>query len=320
MSCASGESLRCHWRSVRFDALLCFAGLLVLAMAGCSQASGDPILPVRGFQTWKVPSAGPHLPAPRALYSDESDNVYVLDDAGRVLVYASDGTLTREWEMPSHDVGRPEGIWRLTDGRIAVADTHYHRVVLFEEDGTVNSMFGTKGNGPGEFVFPVTVAQDPAGFLYVGEYGDRQRIQKFTVEGEYVTEFGSHGTGDGEFQRPSAIVWHDETIYAVDAFNDRIQVFTDDGEFLRVIQLPENSSPLAFPYDLKFDARGRLCVIENKAGRLTILNPDGSVAARFGSPSRGMDGFFTPWGLAVLTDGRIIVADTGNHRLVELTL
>jgi DNA-binding beta-propeller fold protein YncE len=301
-----------------FRTLMTLGALCTLA--GCTDAPGDPQLEVTRFDVWKVPSSGSHLPAPRALYSDELDNVYVLDDAGRILVYRSDGTLDRQWEMPAHDVGRPEGIWKLNDDRVAVADTHYHRVVLFEPDGSVSFMFGSKGNGPGEFVFPVAVAQDPHGFLYVGEYGDRQRIQKFTTDGKYVTEFGQHGTEDGQFQRPSAIVWHKDTVYAVDAFNNRIQVFSDDGKFLRVIQLPESSAPLSFPYDLKLDVAGRLFVVENKAGRLTILRDDGSVEARFGHPSRGLDGFFTPWGVAVLSDGRVIVADTGNHRLVELTL
>lgn len=297
-----------------------FVSAIALSVAaGCGDSAVDPVFAFRQMDVWRMPSSARHIPAPRAVYSDEADQVYVLDDAGRVLVYDSAGKLVQQWNMPESDVGRPEGIWKLLDGRIAVADTHYHRVVLFQPDGTVDGMFGREGNGPGEFVFPVAVAQDPSGFLYVGEYGDRQRIQKFTTAGEYVLEFGRHGTAEGEFQRPSAIVWHEGAVYAVDAFNDRIQVFSDQGEFQRVIRLPVDSPPLAFPYDLKIDRNGRLWVVENKGGRLTILEQNGTVVGRFGKPSRGLDGFFTPWGLTVLSDGRVIVADTGNHRLLELT-
>ncbi len=273
------------------------------------------------MDAWVIPAAGRHLPAPRGLYSDEHDNVYVLDDAGRILVYSSDGKLQASWYMPDWKVGRPEGICRLLDGRIAVADTHYHRVVIFQADnsGTVSQMFGSEGNAPGQFVFPVAIAQDPSGFLYVGEYGDHQRIQKFQLDGTFVTQFGRHGTAEGEFQRPSAIVWSNGTVYAVDAFNNRIQVFSDEGEFLRVIRLPEKSNPLQFPYGLKVLPNGHLYVVENKAARLTVLKPDGTIVGRFGRPSRGLDGFYTPWGITVLTDGRVLVADTGNHRLVELT-
>ncbi len=300
------------------------AVLAVLAPAGfggCETGTADPEFHVSRFDIWRIPAEGRTLPAPRALYSDERDTVYALDDAGRVLVYAADGRLQHKWHMPASEIGRPEGIWKLDDGRIAVADTHYHRVVIFSEDltGAVSRMFGTEGNGDGQFVFPVSVCQDPKGFLYVGEYGDRQRIQKFTAEGEYVAQFGRHGTAAGEFQRPSAIVWREGCIFAADAFNDRIQVFTDQGRFLRVIQVPAGSEPLEFPYDLKVTADGRLYVIENKGSRLTVLEPDGTVAGRYGHPSRGLGGFLSPWALTVLSDGRVLVADTGNHRLVELT-
>lgn len=295
--------------------------LWLVVLAGCAERSADPELRFSRFDAWKIPPNGQHLPAPRALYSSEQDVVYVLDDAGRVLVYSPDGQLMNQWFMPDYSIGRPEGIVKLLDGRIAVADTHYHRVVIFTaaETGEVSHMFGEEGNGDGQFVFPVAVAQDPDGFLYVGEYGDRQRIQKFTLDGTYVTQFGSHGTEEGQFQRPSAIVWREGSVYAVDAFNDRIQVFSDDGEFLRVIKLSDKSAPMEFPYDLKVMPDGRMFVIENKAARVTVMRDDGTIEGRYGKPSRGLGGFYAPWALTVLTDGRILVADTGNHRLVELT-
>ena len=291
---------------------------LVSVFAGCDTAN-TTTLPVSEFTTWKVPAEGTRIPAPRALYAHTDDTVYALDDAGRVLVYSGDGELIRSWHMPEHDVGRPEGIVRLHDGRIAVADTHYHRVVFFHDDGTVESMMGEKGVGPGQFVYPIAVTQDPGGFLYVGEYGDRQRIQKFQVDGKFVVEFGEHGTGPGQFQRPSGIVWSNGTIFAVDAFNNRIQVFSDSGEFLRIVKLPDNSADWEFPYDIRGTSDGKLYVIENKAARLTVLKEDGSLIGRYGIPGRGEGEFFNPWSLAVLSDGRILVADTGNHRIAALT-
>ena len=292
---------------------------LLCLVVGCTNETDEPEFGVSRFDSWKVPASGRFLPAPRGLYSDADDNVFVLDDAGRVLVYNSQGTITQQWEMPEFAAGKPEGIWELLDGKIGVADTHYHRVVIFNSDGTVSHMFGTQGTGPGQFVFPVSIAQDPHGFLYVGEYGDKQRIQKFTVAGEYVTEFGEHGSGEGQFQRPSGMSWQNGEVYVVDAFNDRIQVFTDDGKFARVIRLPEKSEPLEYPYDLRVTKDNLIYVIENKSARLTVMQLDGTIVGRFGKPGRGMNEFYQPWDLTVLSDGRVLVADTGNHRLVELT-
>lgn len=293
--------------------------LLMTGLTGCGGTVADPELSIRAVATWKIPAANRFLPAPRGLASDAEDRVLVLDDAGRVLIYDSAGVLQQQWSMPDNSIGNPEGICRLQDGRIAVADTHYHRVVIFRADGEVDSMFGSEGNGPGEFVFPVAIAQDTDGTLFVGEYGDHQRIQRFTVAGEFLLEFGRHGTGPGEFQRPSGLALHNDEVYVVDAFNDRIQVFSRHGEYRRTVQLPETSAPLEYPYDLRVLASGRMYVIENKAARLTLLENDGRVVGRYGSPGRDLSEFYQPWDMTVLSDGRILVADTGNHRLVELT-
>ena len=299
-----------------FDVLKCTVLLGILF--GC-HSGVESQLKFSQVSSWKMPADGPRIPAPRSVHAARDDTVYVLDDAGRVLVYSASGDLLKLWHMPDYEAGRPEGIVCLQDGRIAVADTHYHRVVIFGPDGMVDNIFGDYGFGKGQFVYPVAVAEDEHGFLYVGEYGDQQRIQKFTSDGTWVLAFGEHGTGDGQFQRPSGIAWHARTVYAVDAFNNRIQVFSDEGGFLRVVDLPDNVAPLEYPYDIRVVAENRLYVIENKAARLTVLDPDGQLIGRWGRPGRGSGELFGPWSLTVLSDGRILIADTGNHRIVELT-
>lgn len=292
---------------------------LMILPVGCVEQPG-PALPVSEFSTWELPADGSRIPAPRALYADAEDTVYCLDDAGRVLLYSSEGEIQNVWRMPASENGRPEGIVKLQDGRIAVADTHYHRVVFFHADGTVESMLGTKGRGPGEFVYPVAVTQDPEGHLYVGEYGDRQRVQKFTVDGDFLTEFGEHGTDVGQFQRPSGLIWHDHQVFVVDAFNNRIQIFSDEGKFLRILGPPEEVEPFSFPYDLRMNKDGHVYVVENQGARVSLINQQGNLIGRYGTPGRTSGQFFNPWGLTVLSDGRVLVADTGNHRIVELTL
>ena len=291
--------------------------IVLLACAGCLN-NVEPVLPFSSVDRWVVPADGARIPAPRGLFSDDDDTVYVLDDAGRVLIYSPEGEVQNSWHMPEYAAGRPEGIVRLQDGRIAVADTHYHRVVIFDSEGNVNDMFGTYGSEHGQFVYPVAIAEDPDGFLYVGEYGEMQRIQKFKPDGTFVLSFGEHGTADGQFQRPSGIAWDNGTIYAVDAFNNRIQLFSDQGQFLRVMNLPDNVAALEYPYDIRV-IDGLLYIIENKAARLTVMNTDGQLVGRYGQPGRTSDRLYGPWSLTVLSDGRILIADTGNHRIVELT-
>ncbi|MGZ0175175.1 MAG: hypothetical protein ACKVHE_37260, partial [Planctomycetales bacterium] len=116
---------------------------IALASSGCGEAgSTTPQLTVGEVSNWAMPAAGAKIPAPRGLAFDSNGDLFVLDDAGRVLVFGLDGQQKRHWSMPESDVGNPEGIFLFRDGRIGVADTHYHRVVFFDRAGEVLSIHG----------------------------------------------------------------------------------------------------------------------------------------------------------------------------------
>jgi len=292
--------------------------LLLILLVGCGR--GDPSIPVKAMRTWQMPASGLTIPAPRAVAIGEGDEVFVLDTAGRVLVFDERGALKRQWRMPQVQAGTPEGICVLKGGRVAVPDTHYHRVILFDQSGRVVGQFGRYGTGPGEFIYPVAVVQDDQGDLYVCEYGSNDRVQKFTPDGEFLLAFGSFGTAPGEFQRPSGMVWHDRRLYVADAINNRIQLFSDTGQFLGVLGAAGRGLSLQFPYDIAMGRDGMLYVAEYGAGRVTKVRPDGQLLGRYGSTGRGEGQFITPWGLAIDSKMRLRIADTGNRRIVEVKL
>jgi ABC-type multidrug transport system ATPase subunit/DNA-binding beta-propeller fold protein YncE len=294
--------------------------LFCLHVAGCRQSSTGPAIPVAEIHSWSVPPEGLLQPAARSLTIGNHGEVIALDTGGRVLVYAADGSIARQWQMPESKNGNPEGVCVLRDGRIVVGDTHYHRVVVFAPGGQTFTTFGKEGQGPGEFIYPVAVAKDAQENLYIAEYGSNDRVQKFTSDGKFLLAFGAFGTKPGEFQRPSGLVWHDGKIYAADAFNNRIQVFTDDGKFLKILDSSEQPLALRFPYDLKLGPDDTLYAVEYGAGRVTRFDLNGRLLGRFGTTGSGAGQFATPWGIAVDSQKRIYVADTGNRRIVELQM
>lgn len=289
-------------------------GLLGAALlGGCMPSADGPELKVSSERRFALPSSGTQLPQPRNVAAGLNDEMIVLDNAGRVLVYDGAGELLRKWDMPESSVGNPEGNCVLPDGRVVVADTHYHRVVTFDRNGKVVGMFGDLGEGPGQFIYPVAVITDPSGNLYVAEYGGNDRIQKFGPERRFLRAFGSFGTAEGQFQRPSGMVWLDGKLYVVDAFNSRVHVFTDSGEYEGLLGAADLG--LHYPYDISLGPDGRLYVVEYGAGRVTVLTTQGEVFGRYGKTGRDQGEFQTPWGLAVDGRGRIWVADTGNSRI-----
>jgi iron(III) transport system ATP-binding protein len=298
---------------------LAFTAALLLSTLGCGDAGVTvPELRITHVSNWAMPAAGAKIPAPRGLAFDSNGDLFVLDDAGRVLVFSVDGQQKRHWFMPESEVGNPEGICLFRDGRIGVADTHYHRVVFFDRAGEVLSMHGELGQEPGQFVYLSAITQDPAGNYYVCEYGGNDRVQKFDVDGNFLIAFGGFGTDDGQFQRPMGIVWRDGLLYVADAINNRIHTFRDNGQFVGVLGTEADRPRLHYPYDLTAGPGGDLFAIEYGGNRVTRLNLHGKTLGTYGSTGHGVGEFSTPWGLAVDSDGRIVVADTGNRRLVEL--
>ncbi|HET6423512.1 MAG TPA: 6-bladed beta-propeller [Planctomycetaceae bacterium] len=291
--------------------------LVAVFFSGCQDAEHN--VPPTVEKTFSLPAEGTKVPAPRGVTVGPGGEIYVLDNIGRVLVMDRDGVTKKSWWMPEYSVGKPERLLVCRNGRLAVADTHYHRVVIFDTDGNVLLMFGRRGSGPGEFEYPVAIAEDDHDNLYVCEYGGNDRVQIFRPDGTYVSAFGSFGAGPGQFQRPSGIVWRDGRLYIVDAFNNRVHVCDETGA---AVPLPPGafSADLHYPYDVSLTENGIVYVVEYGAGRVTWFSRDGELLGRTGSTGPGSSQLATPWGLSVDGEHAVFIADTGNRRLVNWTL
>ena len=66
-----------------------------------------------------------------------------------------------------------------------------------------------------------------------------------------------------------------------------------------------------------FDGAGQLYIFDNVADRITVVSPNGEFVRAFGRPGDGPGEFRSPDGLAVMRDGRVVIADIG-HRVYHL--
>ncbi len=66
------------------------------------------------------------------------------------------------------------------------------------------------------------------------------RLDKFDPHGRLIRQWGACGTADGQFYMPSGIVQDVKgRILIVDLGNDRVQMFSPDGEFIRMFAVSE---------------------------------------------------------------------------------
>ena len=90
---------------------------------------------------------------------------------------------------------------------------------------------------PGQFRMPDFILPSRDGSsLYITDRANA-RIQVTDLEGRSRLVFGSFGTGPGELRDPKDLAWDgDGNLVVADSDNDRLQVFTPDGKFLREIR------------------------------------------------------------------------------------
>lgn len=261
---------------------------------------------------------------PRAITIDDQDRLYIVDMTSRIQVFDRDGSFIRSWRTPKCKQGKPCGLSISHDGLLMVCDTHYFRVLFYTPEGErvpERTIGGTNGRGPGEFGFVTDVVQDSKGNYYVSEYGDYDRIQKFSPDGQYVYQWGQHGTEPGQFLRPQGLAMDDQDqLWVADASNHRIQVFDVSGdEPVFVKSLGSNgSSPgqLSYPYQVDVRKDGAVTVSEFGNHRVQQLDrKDGSPVRSWGGPGRQPGELHQPWAFAIDSTGSVHVLDSYNHRI-----
>jgi sugar lactone lactonase YvrE len=262
---------------------------------------------------------------PRAIAIDADDRLYIVDMTARIQAFDRDGTFLRAWSTPVHTNGRPTGMSMSRDGLLMVADTHYYRVLFYTPEGELRddlTIGGTMGQGPGEFGFVTDVVEDSAGNYYVSEYGEYDRIQKFSPDREFVLEWGGHGTEPGQFARPqSLVVATDNRIVVADSCNHRIQIF-DNAGILLAMWGEQGVAPgqLSYPYGLALDGQENLYVCEYGNHRVQKLTLDGQPLTTWGHEGRRPGQLFNPWSLALDSRERVHVIDSMNHRVQRLSI
>lgn len=268
------------------------------------------------------------LQKPRCMDLDAQDRLYVVDMTARIQVFTAEGEYLRGWQTPDHRLGRPTGITVTGDGQVLVADTHYNRILIYTLEGKLVRTLGGQQPGrastgkPGELGLVTCALRDAAGNYYISEYGEYDRVQKFSPRGEFLLEWGGHGSEPGKFIRPQKMVFDEQSrIWVADACNHRIQVFDTEGRLL-FYWGRQGSGPgeLYYPYDLDFDLQGNLVVCEFGNHRVQRFTRDGQSLGCWGRQGRGPGELHHPWAVRVDRRGRIHVLDTNNHRLQRIVM
>jgi DNA-binding beta-propeller fold protein YncE len=303
---------------------------------------------------------------PRGMDAD-SWSLWVVDKTARIQrIDPETGAPLSVWSTPESAAGKPVGLTVIESAigaggeviatperpLVFVADTHYHRVLVYrapaarDQGSGVRGQgwdapelvgeFGSYGRGPGEFIYPtdVVVLQDADGRIeriIVSEYGGNDRIQIFDGRYQVVGELGRFGPGEDpkalEFNRPQSIDIDPASgdLLVADAGNHRIGRMSLDGELRGWLDGTGGAEAgggefgqlpgLQYPYGVLALGDGTALVAEygrNQVRRIDL--DDGRTLGAWGRAGREPGELMTPWAVAV-RGGIVYVLDTGHDRV-----
>ena len=127
-------------------------------------------------------------------------------------------------------IGRDDALYVLNRPR---EDYPYSaHVTVCTMGGDYVSEFGGAGEEDGQFIWPISIALDSDGKVYVADQW-LNRVSIFENHGEFRGKWGASGAGDGHLDHPFGITFdREDNLFVIDSNNNRVQKFTKDGKFL----------------------------------------------------------------------------------------
>lgn len=306
--------------------------VILLGTSAVAQRPSDPALlvpetaPELDYVVAPTPVTLPEgttMGATASVAFDSSGHLFVLTRGEKTFFeFNPDGTFVRAFG--DRLFTRSHGLRIDREGNLWATDVGGHVVVKLNRDGQALLTLGTRGEagewneatGSRKLNQPNDVAIASNGDVFVvqghtpGPNGDA-RVLKFDKNGRFIKSWGGKGAGPGQFQVAHGIdIDAKGLLWVADRENQRIQVFDQDGAFLREIKYK------GLPCSLHIGNQ-YIYMVNGFAGQLLRLDLSGKVVAAMGKPGKGPGEFGEAHMIAVNQKDEIYVADSVNAALVK---
>ena len=219
------------------------------------------------------------------------DPVVLINPDGKILKSFGKGMMV--WPHGIH-VDKEGNVW-IADGRGDEERGVGHQVHKFDSDGNLLMSLGQAGKaGKDNYTFnqPCDVLVSPNGDIFVADGHSPEgnnRVVKYNSKGEYIMEFGGAGAEFGEMYEPHSLAM-DSTgrLFVADRYNDRVQIFTQEGEFIN------SWRQFGRPSGVYIDKNDILYVADSESNSGGTRNPGVNRGIRIGSAITGWVTAFIP--------------------------
>jgi DNA-binding beta-propeller fold protein YncE len=181
-----------------------------------------------------------------------------------------------------------------------------HTVARLSLTGQVVWQVGELGSGDGIFNFPVALAADNDGRLYVADRGNGE-IDVLDGAGNLITTLGR---GQLLSARDLALDAGRGLIYVCDAPAHRVAVFDLEGNLLRSLgEFGFEGSQLNFPTGVAVTGNGDVHVVDSGNAEVQVHDAEGTFLFTYGGRGNDLGEFNIPRSVVVDSKGQSLVAD-----------
>lgn len=267
--------------------------------------------------------------------------------APTVVVFDQAGQVVKSWGDPAQDIAiyprNPHGIFVDHNGFVWIGTYQHHRVQKFTEDGKLVLTLGTyeKTGGSGD----TTLLGGPAGIwvdpktneVFIADGYRNRRVIVFDGEsGKYLRHWGAYGKPPDDTQKPAndpkvpntqfstvhgLTGSRDGMIYVADRRGNRIQVFDQQGKFIRekIIAPETRASGSAFVPVLSPDPQQQfLYLADGTNHKIWILRrSDLEILGEFGRGGRQLGQMLRPHGMSVDAKGNLYIGEASTGRRMQ---
>ena len=273
-----------------------------------------------------------------AVRIDPHDNIWVVDKGSNMILrFTADGHV--DWVFGRK--GEASHLQVPPDYASTMAEILDRAGVKVEIPKNNNARSPVPVHRDNELNQPTDVAWDAAGNSYFSDGYVNSRVAKVNPRGEWITSWGSLGSGPGQFDTPHGIaISPANEVYVADRGNRRIQVFDQNGKYLRefVIDVPVdtkrgkvvygNENPNGKTGSLAPGAPDALCMTPGPnpvlfvgdlyPSRIYKVSLEGKVLGVYGQPGRNLGEFGWIHAIACPSEDEIWVAELINWRVQKL--
>jgi sugar lactone lactonase YvrE len=222
------------------------------------------VFDTRQQKRWQFRGSSQHyLRAPAYIAVDADDNIYVTDlRRSAVLVFEPNGRFKRT--IGSGVFNMPSGIWvDKQNQRLYVADWWKNEILLFDLEGKLLGVFGTRGTGPGQLRGPRDLVVH--GDTLVVLDADNSRFQMFDLQGNFrgMRPYGANRT-------PVAFAFDlADNLYYIDSDSGGLVAMDPQGKVLDRFDVQRSfGQPIPRPSEPNF-----MCIATDEGGAILALRP-----------------------------------------------